>query len=167
MEFMQALYARIIGQMQACDRTGWLRYGIPTSDARDEMLNQLNYFFMLATGVFDSLVWPSCYRFGLHLRRNSIILRDERQPGRENLLLRQLDVAAPNLTSFLRDSHQQERIALFYEPRDALQHRLVLTGAYFNTEQVVSDCNIAYLSQENARAIQAIDRFTPESSPFS
>ena len=167
MDFMQALYARIIGQMQACDRIGWLRYGVPTSNARDEMLNQLNYFFMLATGVFDSLAWLAYYRFALQSGRQNITLRSEKSPGRENPFFRQLDSATLALASFLRDSHQQKRIALFYEPRDSIQHRLVLTGAYFNSGQVASDCNVAYLSQESAQAFLAIDRFPPEISPFS
>ena len=83
MDFMQALYARLIGQMQACDRIGWLRYSVPTSDARDEMLNQLNYFFMLSTGVFDSLAWLAYHRFGLRVSRQEVTLRVERRPGKE------------------------------------------------------------------------------------
>jgi len=139
MDFMQALYARLIGQMQACDRIGWLRYGIPTSDARDEMLNQLNYFFMLATGVFDSLAWLAYHRFGFRISSpQGVTLRAERRSGRENPLFRQLDTAAPDLASFFRDRQQQERIGLFYAPRDAIQHRLVLTGAHFNSGQAIS-----------------------------
>src|SRR5260370_21039122 len=167
-DFMQALYARLIGQKQACDRIGWLRYSVPTSDARDEMLNQLNYFFMLATGVFDSLAWLAYHRFGL--RRSSrldVTLRAERRPGRENPLFQQLDRAAPDLASFFRDRQQQERISLFYAPRDTIQHRLMLTGAHFNTGQLISDCNVAFLSREDAQAIQAVDRMTPEHMPFS
>jgi hypothetical protein len=167
MDFMQALYARLIGQMQACDQIGSLRYGIPTSDARDEMLNQLNYFFMLATGVFDSLAWLACHRFALEVRRRDVTLRVERQPSQENPLFQRLDTVAPDFASFLRDSHQQQRINLFYAPRDAIQHRLVLTGAHFNTGQVRSDCNIAYLSREDAQAIQTIDRMIPEHMPFT
>ncbi len=91
MDFMQALYARLIGQMQACDRIGWLRYGIPTSDARDEMLNQLNYFFMLATGVFDSLAWLAYHRFGFQVpSQQDVTLRAERRPGRVNPLFQHL-----------------------------------------------------------------------------
>ena len=168
MEFMQAFYARLIGQMQACDRIGWLRYSVPTSDARDEMLNQLNYFFMLATGVFDSLAWLAYHRFGLRVApRQDVTLRAERRPGRDNPLFQQLDGAAPDLASFFRDRQQQEHISLFYAPRDTIQHRLVLTGAHFNTGQLISDCNVAFLSREYAQAIQAVDRMTPEHMPFS
>src|SRR5712691_8728251 len=168
MDFMQALYARLIGQMQACDRIGWLRYGIPTSDARDEMLNQLNYFFMLATGVFDSLAWLAYHRFGFRVSsQQDVTLRAERRPSWVNPLFGQLDTAAPELASFFRDRQQQERIALFYAPRDAIQHRLVLTGAHFNTGQVISDCNIAFLSSKDAQAIQTIDRMIPENMPFT
>ncbi len=167
-DFMQALYARLIGQKQACDQIGWLRYNVPTSDARDEMLNQLNYFFMLATGVFDSLAWLAYHRFGL--RRSSrldVTLRAERRPGRENPLFQRLDTDAPDLASFFRDRQQQGLIGLFYAPRDAIQHRLMLTGAHFNTGQVISDCNVAFLSREDAQAIQAIDRMIPEHMPFT
>jgi hypothetical protein len=168
MNFMQALYARLIGQMQACDRIGWLRYGVPTSDARDEMLNQLNYFFMLATGVFDSLAWLAYHRFGVRIpSRQNVTLRVERRTGRDNPLFQHLDTEAPDLASFFRDPQQQERIGLFYAPRDAIQHRLVLTGAHFNTGQLISDCNIAFLSREDAQAIQAIDRMIPEHLPFT
>src|SRR5258708_17321376 len=167
-DHMQSLYARLIGQMQACDRIGWLRYSVPTSDGRDEMLNQLNYFFMLATGVFDSLVWLAYHRFGLRVApRQDVTLRAERRPGRDNPLFQQLDGAAPDLASFFRDRQQQERISLFYAPRDTIQHRLVLTGAHFNTGQLISDCNVAFLSREDAQAIQAVDRMTPEHMPFS
>lgn len=167
-DFLQALYARLIGQMQACDRIGWLRYGTPTSDARDEMLNQLNYFFMLATGVFDSLAWLALHRFSLtKVDRQDITLRAERPVGKENRFFRQLNTVAPSLVSFLRDRYQQDRIALFYPPRNAVQHRLVLTGAHFNSGQVISDCNIAYLNREDAQAIQAIDRMLPEYRPFT
>jgi hypothetical protein len=168
MDFMQAFYARLIGQMQACDRIGWLRYSVPTSDARDEMLNQLNYFFMLATGVFDSLAWLTYHRFGLQVAsRLDVTLRAERRPGRDNPLFQQLDGTAPDLASFFRDRQQQERISLFYAPRDTIQHRLVLTGAHFNTGQVISDCNVAFLSREDAQAIQAVDRMIPEHMPFT
>ena len=78
-----------------------------------------------------------------------------------------MNTTAPLLATFLRDHQQQERIALFYEPRDRVQHRLVLTGAHFNSGQVVSDCNIAFLSREDAQAIQAIDRMISENMPFS
>ncbi len=54
-DFMHNLYARIIGQMQASDQIGWLRYSPANNDTRDQMLNLLNYFIVLATGVFDSL----------------------------------------------------------------------------------------------------------------
>jgi hypothetical protein len=132
------------------------------------MLNQLNYFFMLATGVFDSLAWLAFHRFGLRLSsRLDITLRAERRPGRENPLFQQVDTAAPDLAAFFRDRQQQERIGLFYAPRDAIQHRLVLTGAHFNTGQVISDCNVAFLSREDAQAIQAVDRMIPEHMPFS
>ncbi|MDQ6660417.1 MAG: hypothetical protein M3Z24_05570 [Chloroflexota bacterium] len=168
MDFMQALYARLIGQMQACDRIGWLRYGIPTSNARDEMLNQLNYFFMLSTGVFDSLAWLALHRFSLRAgNRLDVTLRAERPIGQENRFFRQLDTATPHLASFLRDHHRQNRIALFYAPRDTVQHRLVLTGAHFNTGQVISDCNIAFLSREDGHAIQTVDRMIPENMPFT
>ena len=73
-------------------------------------------------------------------------------------MFQQLNVTSPHLTSFLRDDHQQKRIALFYAPRDTVQHRLVLTGAHFNTGQVISDCNVAFLSREDAQAIQTVDR---------
>ena len=115
----------------------------------------------------SSLAWLTYHRFGLRAGRLDVTLRAERHPGRENPLFRQLNAAAPGLASFLRDSHQQERIALFYAPRDTIQHRLVLTGAHFNTGQVISDCNIAFLSGEDAQAIRAVDRWTPESMPFS
>ena len=168
MDFMQALYARLIGQMQASDRIGWLRYSVPTSDARDEMLNQLNYFFMLATGVFDSLAWLAYHRFGFQIPlRQNVTLRAERRVGRENPLFWQLDTTVPDLASFLRGREQQERIGLFYAPRDAIQHRLVLTGAHFNTGQLISDCNIAFLSREDAQAIQAVDHMVPEHMPFT
>ncbi len=132
------------------------------------MLNQLNYFFMLSTGVFDSLAWLALHRFNLRKgNRLDITLRAEKFLGKENPFFRQLDVAAPHLTPFLRDRHQQDRIAVFYAPRDTVQHRLVLTGAHFNTGQVISDCNIAFLSREDAQAIQNIDRMIPENMPFT
>jgi len=43
----------------------------------------------------------------------------------------------------------------------------VLTGAHFNTGQVISDCNVAFLSREDAQAIQAVDRMIPENMPFT
>ncbi len=167
MNFMQALYARIIGQMQACDRIGRLRYGVATSDARDEMLNQLNYFIVLSTGVFDSLAWLVYHRFGLQVGRMDVTLRAERQQRRVNPFFLHLATRAPQLEAFLHEMHQQARIALFYAPRDTIQHRLVLTGAHYNSGQVISDCNIAFLSREDAQAIQGIDQITPESMPFS
>jgi hypothetical protein len=166
-DHMQSLYARLIGQMQASDRIGWLRYSIPTSDGRDEMLNQLNYFFMLATGVFDSLAWIALHRFGLQVGRLDVTLREERPLGRANLFFALLDAASPPLASFLRGRQQQAKIALFYAPRDTIQHRLVLTGAHFNSGQIISDCNIAYLSRDDALAISAVDQVIPENMPFS
>lgn len=163
---MQSLYARLIGQMQACDRIGWLRYSVPTSDGRDEMLNQLNYFFMLATGVFDSLAWIALHRFGLQTRPMNVILREESR-GQPNQFFALLDTAAPPLASFLRDCQQQAKITLFYAPRDTIQHRLVLTGAHFNSGQIISDCNIAYLNRDDAQAIQAVDQLMAENMPFS
>jgi hypothetical protein len=153
--------------MQACDRIGWLRYSVPTSDGRDEMLNQLNYFFMLATGVFDSLAWVALHRFGLRAGRLDVTLREERPIGRANPFFALLDAAAPPLASFLHNRQQQAKIALFYAPRDTIQHRLVLTGAHFNSGQITSDCNIAYLSQDDAQAIDAVDQILPEDMPFS
>jgi hypothetical protein len=153
--------------MQACDRIGWLRYCVPTSDARDEMLNQLNYFFMLATGVFDSLAWIAHHRFGLQERREQVTLRAERSNGRANPFFEHLDGFALPLTTFLRDQQQQARIALFYAPRDTIQHRLVLTGAHYNSGYLTSDCNIAYVSREDAQAIHVVDRRVPENEPFS
>ncbi len=166
-DHMQSLYSRLIGQMQACDRIGWLRYSVPTSDGRDEMLNQLNYFFMLATGVFDSLAWIAFHRFNAQTGRLNITLREERPIGQPNPFFSQLDTAAPALAAFLRDRQQQTRITLFYAPRDSIQHRLVLTGAHFNSGQVISECNIAYLSLDDAQAIYAVDQTIPENMPFS
>lgn len=166
-DHMQSLSARLIGQMQACDRIGWLRYNIPTSDGRDEMLNQLNYFFMLATGIFDSLAWIALHRFGLRERRENVTLREERPIGRPNPFFTQLDTVALPLATFLRSRQQQARIALFYAPRDTIQHRLVLTGAHYNSGHITSDCNIAYVSRDDAQAIHAVDQFIPENRPFS
>src|SRR6266496_3296672 len=166
-DHMQSRYARLIGQMQACDRIGWLRYSVPTSDGRDEMLNQLNYFFMLATGVFDSLAWIALHRFSLRAGRQDLTLREERPIGRANPFFALLDAAAPPLASFLRGRQQQAKIALFYAPRDTIQHRLVLTGAHYNSGQIISDCNIAYLNRDDAQAIYAFDQIIPENMPFS
>ena len=164
---MQSISARLIGQMQACDRIGWLRYSVPTSDGRDEMLNQLNYFFMLATGVFDSLAWIALHRFGLREKRENVTLREERPIGRANPFFTQLDAAALPLATFLRGRQQQARIALFYAPRNTIQHRLVLTGAHYNSGHITSDCNIAYVSRDDAQAIHAVDQALPENRPFS
>jgi hypothetical protein len=163
---MQSLYARLIGQMQACDRIGWLRYSVPTSDGRDEMLNELNYFFMLATGIFDSLAWIALHRFALQAGRLDVTLREERPIGRANPFFASLDAVAPAFASFLCTRQQQAKITLFYAPRDTIQHRLVLTGAHFNSGQIISDCNIAYLNRDDAQAIQAPMTLEPAATPL-
>lgn len=165
-DFMQALHARITGMMQAHDRLGWLRYTPANNDTRDEMLNQLNYFIVLATGVFDSIAWLALHRFQIGESLRNITSRAEPN-GRPNPYFKKLDACAPVLVQYLRDPIRQAKIALFYQPRDSIQHRLVLTGAHFNTGQYLSDCNVVFLDSEAAKAIQAVDRHDPATLPFS
>jgi hypothetical protein len=96
----------------------------------------------------------------------NVILREESR-GQLNPFFALLDTAAPTLASFLRERQQQAKITLFYAPRDTIQHRLVLTGAHFNSGQIISDCNIAYLNRDDAQAIQAVDQLIAENMPFS
>jgi hypothetical protein len=157
--------------MQAHDRIGWLRYTQATNDNRDEMLNQLNYFIVLATGVFDSIAWLALHRFNFPIPsskgRMDVALRSSRKAGKAFLRTLSGNPAAANLVAFLADPDRQAKINVFYEPRDSIQHRLVLTGAHFNTGQYLSDCNVVFPDADTVAAISAIDRHERELLPFS
>ena len=169
--YMHALYARLIGMMQAYDRAGWLRYNNATNDTRDEVLNQLNYFIVLATGVFDSIAWLAKYRFQIAINNNrerqSITVRRWGYRGVENPFFAKLEARSQAFANYLRDPVLQAKIMLFYEPRDSIQHRLVLTGAHLNTGQYLSDCVVVFLDADAAAKIAVVDRTIAGDLPFS
>jgi hypothetical protein len=167
--FLQALHARLTGMMQAHDRLGWFRYTPADNDTRDEMLNELNYFIVLATGIFDSIAWLASHRFQINEpNRNAITIRAPSTPNsRSASFFTNLETEAPTLVTYLRNSARQARIDLFYQPRDAIQHRLVLTGAHFNTGRYLSDCNVVFPDSATVQAIQQVDSHDKERLPFS
>lgn len=97
----------------------------------------------------------------------NITARTERPIGTANPFFRKLGRVAPRLANYLRDPGRQAKIALFYGPRDSVQHRLVLTGAHLNTGQPQSDCNVVFLNQDDTNTMQVVDHASPRNEPFS
>lgn len=174
-DYLNALAHRMTWLMSAHDRIGWLRYSPISNDVVDEVVYQLNYFIVLATGVFDTLAWLSFHRYEMDtgmIDRNSVVLKRPRNNTprrriRSQRFYDQLDIVAPELAAYLNDVQQQLRIRVFYGPRDSIQHRLVLTGIRAFSRNPLSNCTVTAIDQDTALDIQLVDAEEVEHGPFT
>lgn len=172
-DFLQSLQARLMAQMKAYDQIGWLRYSPPNNDTQDEILDLLNYFIILTTGVFDSLAWLAAHRFEVYplteMERNKfkITLQDKPRRRNDETFFETLAGKAPALVDYLSTPDIQNKISLFYGPRDGIQHRLLPRGALFISAQHVIDCSVVSLNSDHAAAIMRVDAPDSENDPFS
>ena len=165
-EFMNTLSHRLTWQMRAHDRIGWLRYSPSNNAVVDEMVYHLNYFIMLTTGVFDCLAWLAYHRFQLKADKRSVSLRDLPTSRKQQRFLDIIANSAPSLADYLRTPYVQNRLSLFYGPRDSIQHRLLLTGIKYMTREPLENCTVAGLDNDMARAIRVVDPPTMSGAHF-
>ncbi len=172
-EFLQSLQSRVMAQMKAYDRIGWLRYSPPNNDTQDEILDLLNYFIILTTGVFDSLAWLAAYRFEVYpfsemeKNKHKITLQNKQRRRNDETFFDALAKKAPDLVVYLSTPDIQDKIGLFYGPRDSIQHRLLPKGALLISAQHVIDCSVVSLNNEDAEAIRRVDSYDADNDPFS
>ena len=172
-EFLQSLQSRVMAQMKAYDRIGWLRHSPPNNDTQDEILDLLNYFIILTTSICDSLAWLAAHRFEVYplnemeKNKHKITLQDRQRRRNYETFFEALARKAPDLVAYLSTPDVQNKIGLFYGPRDSIQHRLLPKGVLFISEQHVIDCSVVSLNNEDAENIRRVDSYDAENDPFS
>jgi len=134
-EFAQSLGDRVMGLLELHDELEILTENSPHNDAEWDIVNRLNYFFVLVTGLLDNLAWIALARYGL--------ISQYHQPGKWNNVSLQMrdkngaiakkpfNLTISNMSQQLYDHiyNHQDLISVFYPTRDSIQHRLVLSGS--------------------------------------
>ena len=133
-EFAQSLSDRAMSLLQVGDDLEEQAHEAADNGARWEMLNLLQYFSMLATGLLDNLAWLTAIRYGFYhefmdieANRNFAILKVRRDPNGQFLPNRfHYRIQASNRKLYNLFLAAQDLMDVLYPIRDSIQHRLVL-----------------------------------------
>jgi len=129
----------------------------PINSTQWEMLYNLNYFCMLATGVFDSLAWLTVYRYSIPIRcPYQVSIRITKRKSRGDKFVTAISKHNSSLASFIRT--HQDFINLFYPMRDAAQHREPVGGAQFQQGDEGWTASLAELKPDAVLAIKKVDQ---------
>lgn len=128
-DLSESLGDRLLAVSRLTDQITDASYESPGREALWDVVNNLNYYVVLQTGIFDNLAWLSAVRYGLPTERKSVVLRyptrkGTRTPGPLHKCLKGCNEDLFDLI----DSFQST-MEVFYPIRDAVQHRLILKGA--------------------------------------
>lgn len=129
----------------------------PTNSTEWEMLYNLNYFCLLATGMFDSLAWLAVHRHSIpihHPYQVSIRITGHKSRGAKFVAAIARD--NPPLASFI--ILQQDFINMFYPMRDATQHREPVGGVLFESRSEGWTASLARIKPDAVAAIRKIDK---------
>ena len=132
--FVESFGDRVMSILQMRDELELLLEEAPNNDTEWEVVNKLNYFFVLVTGLFDNLVWLAAIRYGLYTQFNArgrsrdVVVKVSTKNGLPNPNSFQCEIAVNNRLFYDHMLNHQDLIAIFYPIRDSIQHRLVLSG---------------------------------------
>jgi hypothetical protein len=125
---------RMTALLQVRDDLEQHAHEVADNGTRWEMLNLLQYFAMLATGLFDNLAWLTAVRYGFYReymddegKRRSVMLRI-RKDANGQLLPNQFHYKIQNANRKLYDLivSVQDLMDVLYPIRDSVQHRFIL-----------------------------------------
>jgi len=139
----------------------------PNNDSEWDIVNKLNYFFMLVTGLLDNLAWVALARHGqlaAYLqsgKRNNVSLQMRDKQGSIgskpfNNVLKQMDQRM-----YDHVQNHQDLIAVFYPVRDAIQHRTVLSGTRLQYLDGDWASTMVHFDSDTVAAIQVLDPARP------
>lgn len=133
----------------------------PVNSTQWEMLYNLNYFCLLATGIFDSLAWLTVHRYSLPIptkpeRPHEVSIQITKPNSWGTKFVGAISKHNSSLASFIRNN--QDFIKLFYPMRHAIQHREPVGGAQFEDRSEGWTASVAQIKQDASVAIQKIDQ---------
>lgn len=135
MAHLQSFYTRVLAILEIKDKVADQYYRRSNNSIQWRIMRELNTFFPLVTGTFDSLAWLCRYlsQYGPDVDasdrrfRRSITLR--RETG--NKLVEHIGASNSALADFIRSTSSQGLLDVFYPSRDSIQHRHPLAGVQF------------------------------------
>jgi hypothetical protein len=171
--YLESLHLRLVPMFEIKDRIADLFYTQANNDTQYLMLREMNMFFPLVTGSFDSLAWLCRYLYQFRpqkteedweLRRRVVLKLPQ---GQE--LINHIEQANKPLGELLRSDAVQKLLEVFYPTRDSIQHRHPLAGVQYiwvedrglgiipraANEKAYS---LALLDEDTAQAIGALDQ---------
>ena len=157
-DFAKSLSDRCLSLLEVIDEIKYLTLESPNNEAEWDLVNKLNYFFMLITGLFDNLAWLTALHYSLEkdFHFSKFVLRfqqkNEIKPNKFHLKIEE-----NNSKLFTLIKEFQDVMAIFYPIRDSIQHRFVLSGIRVgNIEQkwVKVMVKIDDLTTDNIKALE-------------
>jgi hypothetical protein len=134
--FGESFSDRAMGLLETTDELHLLSEERVDNRTKWRMVNQLNYFLVLTTGLCDNIAWLAALRYGLYSQYENkgklVVLRITRDnQGRPNSpFLRDLMQADHRFFGHLENF--QWLFNILYPPRDSVQHRVITRALILN-----------------------------------
>lgn len=155
-EYLESLMGRFLRMLYARDRIGYEFFKRADNNTQDEMLYHLDYFVVLATGLFDTLAWLAKHRYGIRLKREQVELKID--PRKEHTTFTKcLANKDSHLHAFVLEPANRNLVHLFYPLRDSIQHRHISFGVGYINVAEGWRCNFVKLTADAANAIEKVD----------
>lgn len=171
MPFAGSLDHRATSLLQVSDDLEEQAHEAADNAARWEMLNLLQYFAMLATGLFDNIAWLAAIRYGFYreymdveANRNFVALRIRKDPNGGLMPNRfHYRVQAANRGLYDLMVSAQDLMDVLYPVRDSVQHRLVLSTTIWENRGEGWKKVLIGMPPESLSALQRIEATAPGS----
>ena len=162
-DILTGLADRLENALCASDRIAMEFMKQPINSTEWEILYHLNYFCLLATGVFDALAWLTVHRYSMPIRSHfdvSIHITGSKSHGAE--FVKTISKENAHLASLIRSN--EDLIKLYYPMRHSAQHKEPVSGAQFEDRTEGWTASLARIKGDALTAIRKIDT---QGHPFS